>query len=148
MIDSTSLRKGKLNMKNSSIALLAICFISANAISAEERITYKECNYLSSQLNSNLPKKLDEITTADSTICTHSKNNRIILLYRNTLDLERNELPKKILSKIHETQKNNICTNPNLKSLVDVVDMGYVFNDNSGQYLGEFAVKVEDCTLK
>ena len=135
-------------MKKSAITLLAICFISTNAISAEVRLSYKECNYLSSQLNANLPKKLDEITTADSTICTHSKSNRIIFLYRNTVDLEKNELSKKILLKIHDTQKNNIRTNPNLKSLIDSVDMGYVFNDNSGLYLGEFTIKVEDCSLK
>lgn len=132
-------------MKKYKFTLTMMLLISANAIASEQRISFKECNYLSSQLNTNLPKRVDEITVTNSTTCTHRKDNRIAILYNTQIDIENKEHTKQILKKLHDNQKNNICTNPTLKSLIEVIDMGYVFNDSSGVYLGEFIVKAEDC---
>lgn len=110
----------------------------------EEKMTLQYCNSVSSEMNLNLPKQIDSITTAESTICTRI-NNSVELLYRNTVNLRDGIDNKIVIDKLYNIQKNNICTNPTLRSLVKTVDMGYIFSAENGTYIGEFSIKNEDC---
>ena len=125
----------------SSVAAVVSLLLSPDANSAP---TLAECDAFASDLNKSYPQRVDKYTTVRGTTCVQEKTRRI-LIYRMALEFGKSEVDSNKMETNRKTQRANWCSSPQMRPLLKLVDIRYIYFDVNGVYVTETNHRIEDC---
>jgi len=123
--------------------MLAV-FACVIALNAHARVSLKACIERASMDSVYYPMRIDADTTITGVSC-REEGGRVILIYDNKLESPKSKLPKNAIENHKVATRNMLCTNPQLKALLQLVDMEYVFYDSANVFVGIITHRIEDC---
>jgi hypothetical protein len=106
--------------------------------------TLDECKSLLPAMKKNYPEKLDEITTLVDSDCMVHKG-RTTLVYQYVLDISVSDKAKEIMKSGDAQTKKKVCSNKEVKNLLDYVDVFYYYVDKNGSDVHGILNKKSQC---
>lgn len=124
-------------MKSFFFVLLFLFSLSASALAD----TLSNCNEQAAEINKSAPQQIDKITILTNAVCT-SDGGKVTLQYNNKLT-ETVDLNK--LTGLKTVMLNQWCTNPDLKPLLNIINIRYSYMDNKGKFLANIDLSKKEC---
>ena len=107
--------------------------------------TYQECISTANEINQTAPQQIDKVTVLLNATCKE-EGKKVILSYSYMLDTE-NPITKQAIESMKPNQINAVCTDPNLKSVLDVVLMEFSYSSRDRKFIGANRINKKDCRL-
>lgn len=107
--------------------------------------TYQECISTANEINQTAPQQIDKITILVNATCKE-EGKKVILSYSYMLDTE-NLITKQDIESMKPSQINAVCTDPQLKSVLDVVFMEFSYSGRDRKFIGANRINKKDCRL-
>ena len=124
-------------MKNFFLVLLFL-FSSSGAVLADN---LSNCNEQSAEINKSTPQQIDKITILTNAVCT-SDGGKVTLQYNakltESVDINR-------LIGLKTVMLNQWCTNPDLKPLINIINIRYSYMDSKGKFLTNIDLSKKEC---
>jgi len=127
-----------------TLALAVLAFLAGIKVDAQTRASFKACVERASSDSSYYPQKLDKNTTILGVSC-RQEGNRVIYIYENQVGNQLGKLLGADMEKQKAAVRNVACTDPSLKSLLQIVDMEYKYYDSDRVFIGKVTNRIEDC---
>jgi hypothetical protein len=124
-------------MKNYLLVLLFL-FAGSEGVLAD---TLSNCNEQAAEINKSAPQQIDKITILTNAVCT-SDGGKVTLQYNNKLT-EPVDLNK--LNGLKSIMLNQWCTNPDLKPLLNIINIRYSYMDSKGKFLANIDLSKKEC---
>ena len=124
-------------MKNFLFVLVMI-FIGNKLALAD---TLSDCNGQAAEINKSAPQQIDKITILTNAIWT-SDGGKVTLQYNNRIteavDVNR-------LNGLKPVMLNQWCTNPELRPLLNIINIRYSYMDSKGKFLSNINLSKREC---
>jgi len=124
---------------------IILIYSFANVSFADQEFDY--CLEMSKEVNSKLPMKIDDITTAKSSGCKKSSPH----IFQYYYYIEKEVMPEQLslvspwLKDAKPNFLKNWCSNQDMLLLLGLYDVEYIYRDFKEQYLGSVEIKERDC---
>jgi hypothetical protein len=131
-------------MKITTTIFLILFFysnITIGAVEATEEIL-TECMTVASNYNKGMPMNVGNGYTVTAFGCK-TEENKVVIFYSVSVKTESNKLKNINNMKISKT--NMSCTSPNIRKVLDIMDVEWMYYNSSSNYMGNIKVKIEDC---
>jgi hypothetical protein len=123
--------------------LVATAFVLFSSFSNADLLS--TCNSMASDLNKQLPMQVDNITTWKATICMQAADV-VTLRYMYTINVASNKVTQKDLTdNVRQAQLNQWCSSPDLRKILNLVNIEAVYNDQLGIYIGKLVHSKSMC---
>jgi hypothetical protein len=124
--------------------IVGITFIWWLLASHAHAITLAQCGDFASALNKNYPSRADNESTVLGAVCVPG-SKRPSLIYRIRLDAKKSDITQTQIESTRQTQLQTWCTDPSQLKLFKLVDIGYMYTDSTGAFVGEISHAIENC---
>lgn len=105
--------------------------------------TYKECIEIANEVNQGVPQRIDRITTLVSAVCKED-GRKVIFSYNYQIEAEAT-LTQKDISSLKAGQVNVLCTNPDIKPLINEFDIEMSYSDQARKFIGSNRIGKKNC---
>ena len=127
--------------KKLSLIIISLFYFSSPAFSDSNDDMLFE---VASELNSDLPMRVDEITTWDSSI--YLKNENLYIYNYTILNEDRSsEYDSSSLKVFFKQVINKFCTDPDTSYLLELTDIEMKYFNLNGEYLFKNEFSEDDC---
>ena len=124
-----------------SLITISLCYFSSPAFSDSIDDMLFD---MASELNSDLPMRVDEITTWDSSI--YLKNENLYIYNYTILNEDRSsEYDSSSLKVFFKQVINKFCTDPDTSYLLELTDIEMKYFNLNGEYLFKNEFSEDDC---
>lgn len=106
--------------------------------------TLDECKSLLPDMIKNYPEKLDKYTTLVDSDCMVYKG-RTTLVYQYVLDINVSDKAKEIMKSSDAQKRKEVCSNKEVNSLLEYVDVFYYYVDKNGSDIHGILNKKSQC---
>ena len=103
-----------------------------------------DCNQTASEVNRSTPQVLDNITTLLNAIC-FKDGGAVTLSYRNRLSVNPGAVTQANLNNLRPGMVNSWCTDPDMRALINQVNIQYTYSDAGGRFVGKIDLSRRDC---
>lgn len=105
----------------------------------------KFCNEVTTEINKEFPARIDKITTIKSVFCFEDRK-KANLVYNMSIDLQgAPSMDQKILNSMRQNISNSLCTDPDLKDLLQMFPVSYSYYFDNGKYIGKLEFSIKQC---
>lgn len=125
--------------------IISFLFLSGFAVASQSSWagTYKECIEIANEVNQGVPQQIDRITTLMTAICKED-GRKVIFTYNYLIDSET-PMTQKDISSLKPGQINVLCTNPDIKPLINAFDIEMSYSDQTRKFIGYNRISKKDC---
>lgn len=117
--------------------------ILTSFFSISHGMTTAECNYLSSEINKDLPSRINAYSTAITSMCIGTQP--IYLVYHLRAHYPKSQFDMNSFQHLRQGQINLWCSTPSQRRLLKQVGIKYVYFDSANIYIGETSFTFKDC---
>ncbi len=103
-----------------------------------------DCNQTASEVNRSTPQVLDNITTLINAVCFRD-GGAVTLSYRNRLSVNPGAVTQANLNNLRPGMVNSWCTDPDMRVLINQVNIQYTYSDAAGRFIGKIDLSRRDC---
>lgn len=103
-----------------------------------------DCNQTASEVNRSTPQVLDNITTLLNAVCFRD-GGAVTLSYRNRLSVNPGAVTQANLNNLRPGMVNTWCTDPDMRVLINQVNIQYTYSDAAGRFVGKIDLSRRDC---
>ena len=103
-----------------------------------------DCNQTASEVNRSTPQVLDNITTLINAVCFRD-GGAVTLSYRNRLTVNPGTVTQANLNNLRPGMVNSWCTDPDMRVLINQVNIQYTYSDAAGRFIGKIDLSKRDC---
>lgn len=112
-------------------------------------MTLAECRNMADTYNKSYPKKIDDVTTLNSTYCAKD-GTRLVYAYKFTVDADPSDIKDKSMrGPMSEAFKSNaiqkLCTNKMTREALKLMDMRYEYFFINAKPFISYTVRNSDC---
>lgn len=100
-----------------------------------------ECNDVASSINQSAPQAIDKITTLVNSAC-FAEGRSVVLQYRMRLSVTGEQVD---LNRLKPNMVNSWCTDPQLRPLLNYINVQYSYSDPQGRYIGRVDISQRNC---
>ena len=100
-----------------------------------------ECNDVASSINQSAPQAIDKITTLLNSACFEDGRS-VVLQYRMRLSVTGQEVD---LNRLKPNMVNSWCTDPQLRPLLNYINVQYSYADPQGRHIGRVDISQRNC---
>ncbi len=100
-----------------------------------------ECNDVASSINQSAPQAIDKITTLVNSAC-FADGRSVVLQYRMRLSVTGQQVD---LNRLKPNMVNSWCTDPQLRPLLNYINVQYSYSDPQGRYIGRVDISQRNC---
>ncbi len=104
---------------------------------------YKECIEIANEVNQGVPQKIDRITTFMAAVCKE-EGRKVIFSYNYQIESDT-PITQKNISSLKAGQINALCTNPDIKPLINEFDIEMSYSDQARKFIGSNRMGKKDC---
>ena len=104
----------------------------------------QECNGIVSTINRSTPQQIDQVTKLMNAICV-ADGRSVMLIYRNNLSVANGTVSQGNLDGIRPRMVKAWCTDPDQRTLLNMVDIQYTYSYPDGRLIGKINISRRDC---
>lgn len=127
-------------MKISRIFFISISLIGLNAYASNN---LDNCLAMAKQMNTQLPKKIDSLTTLEATSCLEDKG-KVFFQYVHIIS-NSSSLPSDIESRAKSLAKSQFCGNSEFIKALNYFNFDFYYLDTKRKPLYSFTITKRDC---
>ena len=127
---------------------LAIFSISISA----HALPIEDCRIVSDNMNKSMPRKVDELTTLDTTYCIQEQGN-VTFCYKYTLNISKEEsaqIPQLTKNDMKNSMRNylekKLCDSTIMKSMLKYSNIKYEYFLKNGESFNTMIFSKKDCS--
>ncbi len=125
--------------KAACLLLCAIAFASQPTRAA----TLNDCIQVANEVNKAVPMRVDQVTSIYNAACIQD-GAAVTLIYRASVSVDR-PLTQKDISTLRPQTVNALCTDPDVKVLLDHFVLEYSYADKNRKFIGRNRISKKDC---
>ncbi len=122
---------------------LALALLSLASVTARADLL-QECNGIASVINRSTPQQIDQVTRLMSSVCV-GDGRAVRLIYMNQLGVPHGAVSQASLDGIRPRMVKAWCTDPDQRTLINMVDIQYRYSHSDGRVIGKIDISRRDC---
>lgn len=122
---------------------LALALVTSASFGARADLL-QECNGVASTINRSTPQQIDQVTKLMNAICV-ADGRGVMLIYRNNLSVPNGAVSQSNLDGIRPRMVKAWCTDPDQRTLLNMVDIQYTYSYPDGRLIGKINITRRDC---
>ncbi len=121
-----------------AMALLSLASFAARAD------LLQQCNGIASAINRSTPQQIDQVTKLMTSVCV-ADGRAVRLIYMNQLGVPNGAVSQGNLDGIRPRMVKAWCTDPDQRTLINMVDIQYRYSYPDGRAIGKIDITRRDC---
>ncbi len=123
---------------------LAALALAATAPFAARADLLQECNGIAAVVNKSTPQQIDQVTKLMTSMCIPDGRS-VKLVYMNQLNVPNGGVSQSNLDGIRPRMVKAWCTDPDQRTLINMVDIQYRYSYPDGRVIGRIDIARRDC---